>query len=196
MCLRNTQESYGIVAKSFHWLMALLIVVLLAVGLIMAEMENSPDRFKLIGLHKEFGIVVLALATLRLGWKIFDISPLMPASLSKMAVLGAKAVHLALYFFMFAMPITGWLMSSAAGFPVSVFGLFTMPNLIEPNKEMRHDLGELHELLAWCLIAFIVLHLLAALFHHFYYKDNILRRMLPNFRSKSYAQNSDNNIAG
>ena len=179
MCFKNTLQTYGVVAKIFHWLMAVLIVALLAVGLIMEDMENSPDKFKLIGLHKEFGIVVLTLAALRLGWKVLDVSPLLPESIGKMAQLGAKLLHLSLYALMFAMPITGWLMSSAAGFPVAMFGLFTMPNLVEPDKEFRHDMGELHETLAWVLIALIVLHLLAALLHHFYYKDNVLTRMLP-----------------
>ncbi len=179
MCLKNTADSYGIAAKTFHWLMAVLIITLIVVGLIMSDMENSPDKFKLIGLHKEVGIIVLALAVLRLGWKVLDVSPSLPDSIGKMAQLAAKLVHLALYFFMFAMPLTGWLMSSAAGFPVSMFGWFTLPNLIAPDKVFGKYMRELHELFAWGLIGLIVLHLLAALFHHFYYKDNVLKRMLP-----------------
>ncbi len=193
MCFKNTLQTYGVVAKTFHWLMAILIIALLIVGLIMADMENSPDKFKLIGLHKEIGITVLFLATLRLGWKVLDVSPLLPSSIGKMAQLGAKAAHLGLYVFMFAMPITGWLMSSAAGFPVSMFGFFIMPNLVAPDKKFAHDMNELHETLAWILIVLIVLHVIAALLHHFYYKDNILRRMLPNFRGKNNAQISENN---
>lgn len=193
MCFKNTLQTYGVIAKTFHWVMAVLIIILLVVGLIMAEMENSPDKFKLIGIHKEIGIVVLCLAVLRLGWKILDVSPLLPASIGKIAQLGAKALHLALYALMFAMPITGWLMSSAAGFPVSMFGLFIMPNLVDPDKEFGKDMNELHETLAWLLMCLIALHVLAALLHHFYYRDNILRRMLPNFRGKSNVQNSDTN---
>jgi|CXWL01.1.fsa_nt_gi cytochrome b561 len=191
MCFKNTLQTYGVVAKIFHWLMAILVIALLVVGLIMADMENSPDKFKLIGIHKEVGIVVLFLAALRLGWKVLDVSPLLPNSIGKLAQLGAKLLHLSLYALMFAMPITGWLMSSAAGFPVSMFGLFTMPNLVAPDKEFKHDMNELHETLAWVLIALIVLHLLAALLHHFYYKDNVLTRMLPNLKGKNNVQNSN-----
>ena len=191
MCFKNTLQTYGVVAKIFHWVMAVLIVVLLAVGLIMADMENSPDKFKLIGIHKEVGIVVLFLAALRLGWKVLDVSPLLPDSIGKLAQLGAKLLHLSLYALMFAMPITGWLMSSAAGFPVSMFGLFIMPNLVAPDKAFGKDMNELHETLAWVLIALIVVHLLAALLHHFYYKDNILKRMLPNLKGKNNVQNSN-----
>lgn len=193
MCVRNTLQSYGIVAKAFHWVMAVLIIALLVVGFIMADMEKTPDKFRLIGLHKEFGIVVLFLAVLRLGWKILDVSPLLPDGFDKFAKLAAKAAHFSLYALMFAMPITGWLMSSAAGFPVSMFGLFLMPNLIAPDKAFGHDMRELHEVLAWVLIGFIAVHVLAALLHHFYYKDNILSRMLPNLRKKNNVENSDIN---
>ncbi len=194
MCLRNTLQTYGIIAKTFHWLMALLIITLLAVGFIMADMENSPDRFKLIGLHKEIGIIVLGLVVLRLGWKILDVSPLLP-DIGRLAQFGAKAVHSMLYALMFAMPLTGWLMSSAAGFPISMFGWFVMPNLIDPDKEFGKYMRELHGVFAWTLIGLIVLHLGAALIHHFYYRDNILRRMLPNFRGKYNVENSDTNIS-
>ncbi len=193
MCFKNTLQTYGVIAKAFHWLMAIFIITLLAVGLIMADMENSPDKFKLYGMHKAFGIIVLFLVVLRLGWKVLDVSPLLPASISKVAQLGAKVVHLGLYILMFAMPITGWLMSSAAGFPVSIFGLFTIPNLVAPDKEFGKNMNELHEALAWILIVLITLHVLAALLHHFYYRDNILRRMLPNFKGESNVQNSDTN---
>lgn len=192
MCLKNTLQTYGVIAKCFHWLMAILIITMIAVGLTMADMKNTPDKFKLIGLHKEVGITVLFLACLRLGWKILDTSPLLPNSLSTAAKLGAKLAHFGLYALMFAMPITGWLMSSAAGIPVSMFGLFLMPNLIAPDKELGHFVRGLHETLAWVLIGLITLHVLAALLHHFYYKDNILKRMLPNFRGKNNVQDSEN----
>ncbi|MEQ1790358.1 MAG: cytochrome b, partial [Rickettsiales bacterium] len=156
--MRNTLSSYGIIAKAFHWLMAILIIGLLIVGLIMADMDNTPDKFKLIGLHKEFGIIALLLVVLRLGWKILDISPLLPDNFDKFAKLGAKIVHFALYALMFAMPITGWLMSSAAGFQVSMFGLFLMPNIVAHDKEFGHDMNELHETLAWVLMGLIALH--------------------------------------
>ena len=184
MCLRNTLQTYGIVSKSLHWLMALLIIVLLAVGLIMTDMENSPDKFKLIGLHKEFGIVVLVLALLRLGWKILDVSPLLPANFDKFAKFAAKAAHFSLYILMLAMPLTGWLMSSAAGFSVSMFGWFLLPNLIAPDEAFGHDMRDLHGILGNIFIALIALHVLAALLHHFYYRDNILRRMLPSFKRR------------
>lgn len=193
MFLKNTLQDYGSLTKFFHWLIAILIISLLAIGLIMADMENSPDKFKLIGIHKEFGIIVLSLAIMRLGWKTLNISPMLPEGMAKVTIIAAKALHFMLYFLMFAMPITGWLMSSAAGFRVSMFGLFLMPNLIAPDKEFGHQMAQLHEILAYLLIGLILLHISAALLHHFYYKDNILKRMLPNFKGKNNAQNTDIN---
>jgi cytochrome b561 len=191
MCFKNTLQTFGVVAKAFHWVMAVLIICLLAIGLTMANMENSPDRFKLIGWHKEFGIVALFLVCLRLGWKALNVSPMLPDTIGKIAKLGAHLSHTAVYILMFAMPITGWLMSSAAGLPISMFGLFAMPDLIEPDREFGRYMRELHGIFAWTLIGFITLHILAALLHHFYFHDNVLRRMLPNFRGKNGIKNSD-----
>lgn len=177
--LRNTQDSYGSVAKFLHWLIALLIIALLCVGLYMTDMENTPDKFKVYGLHKSIGITVLALATLRLLWKTRNIAPLLPASMRAIEKFLAHAGHLALYVFMLLMPLSGWMMSSAAGFPVSVFGLFTLPDLVPPDNAMKNVYRAIHEYSAYALMALIALHVLAALTHHFYYKDNVLTRMLP-----------------
>lgn len=193
MRFKNTPQFYGPVAKIFHWLLAVLVISMLAVGLIMSGMKNSPDKFKLIGLHKEFGIVVLCLVSLRLGWKVLNVSPLLPENLGKLAIVGAKTVHFLLYVLMFAMPLTGWLMTSAVGFPVSMFGWFLLPNLVAPDKEFANSMNQLHEIFAWALMGLVALHVAAALLHHFYYRDNILLRMLPNLRKRYHVQNSDIN---
>ncbi len=179
MPLKNTTETYGSIAKLFHWLVFVLIASLLALGFVMADMETTPDKVRLYGLHKSFGITVLTLAVLRLLWKLANVSPLLPATTSRGQKFLAHAAHFGLYALMFAMPLSGWMMSSAAGFQVSVFGWFMLPNLVEPDKELFEFLQEAHELLALALIGLVALHAAAALLHHFYYKDNILRRMLP-----------------
>ena len=194
MQIKNTFERYGVVAKGFHWLMALLIVVVLAIGLYMADMDNSPDKFRLYGLHKSTGIMVLFLAVFRLGWKLANVAPILPVHMRKIEVFLARCGHAALYMFMFVMPLTGWIMSSAAGFPVSVYGWFVLPDLIAPNKEIAQEIKELHELAAWVLMAIVSLHVIAALLHHVVHKDNILRRMLPFCKGSSYAQDSDVNV--
>jgi len=179
MPLRNTKQAYGSVAKMFHWFMAFIIIGLLAVGLIMTDMPVSPDKFKIYGLHKSFGITVLTLAVLRISWKIMNDQPVLPDMLKAWEKFLAHVGHGLLYVLMFSMPLSGWAMSSAAGLPVSVFGLFTLPNLVMPDRALKVTFMEVHETLAWVLIVMIVLHVLAALLHHYHYKNNVLRRMLP-----------------
>ncbi len=179
MGLHNTAESYGWLAKTFHWGMALGIIGMLAVGLYMDGLELSPDKLKLYDLHKSIGSILLGLVILRITWKLITPSVMLPDTLDAFQKLAAKAGHAALYGFMFLMPITGWMMSSAYGFPVSVFGWFTLPDLVGKDKELAHLLEEIHETGALVLMALIALHVLAALLHHFRYKDNVLKRMLP-----------------
>ena len=191
MCFKNTKNSYGVVAKTFHWLMFLLIAGLIAVGFIMESMVMGPDKFKLIGLHKSTGIVVLLLALLRLMWKAANVTPLLPAKLHKLEKFMANSGHALLYVLMILTPLSGWAMSSAAGFPVSVFGWFTLPDFVAPDPVLKHILVERHELLAWSIIVVVSLHVVAALLHHFYYKNNVLVRMLPFVKDMKYATDSD-----
>lgn len=191
MPLQNTTSSYGSVAKAFHWVMAALIILNLIVGLKMAGLPVGPDKFKLYGWHKSFGALVLILVSLRLAWRLANVTPLLPGTIRPFEQTLARLGHFALYALMFAMPLSGWAMSSAAGLPVSFFGLFILPDLVEPNQALKATLMELHELMGFALIGMILLHVLAALLHHFYYKNNVLRRMLPFVKEEKYAQDSD-----
>jgi cytochrome b561 len=191
MLLKNTRLAYGAVAKTFHWVIFLLIATLLAVGFYMTGMAVSPDKFKLYGLHKSVGITVLTLAVLRLVWKAVNHSPVLPATVPVWERFLAHAGHLVLYFLMLCMPLSGWAMSSASGLTVSVFGWFTLPNLVEPDPALKQLFREMHGYLAWAIIVMVSLHILAALLHHFYYKNNVLRRMLPFSKEEKYAQDSD-----
>lgn len=177
MALKNTTESYGLIHRSLHWTIALLIICLLIVGLIMGDLEN-PLRGQVYGIHKATGILVLALVTLRLSWRFYSVVPGYPATMDKFQKFAAHAVHFFLYLAMFGMPLSGWGMSSAAGYPVSFFGLFELPPLVEKSKELGKIFHEVHEYLGFALIGAIAIHIGAALLHHFYYKDTILKRML------------------
>jgi cytochrome b561 len=178
MQIKNTPQNYGLVAKFFHWLMALLIIGIVSVGLYMTDLPIGTLKLKLYGLHKEFGLLVLMLVMLRIVWRIGNIAPLLPASMPGWQKLAANSVHWAFYGFMFAMPLSGWAMSSAAGFPPSFFGLFVLPGLIAPDQEKMVLLKTIHQYLAYGLIAAFCAHVAAALQHHFIDKDNTLRKML------------------
>lgn len=179
MPLKNSENQYGSVTKSFHWVMALLIFCLLLVGFFMGDLPLNATKLQVYNLHKSFGISVLALAFCRLCWHMISKKPGFIGSLKPWEKKLAAAIHVFLYTLMFAMPLSGWMLSSAAGRPVSFFGLFTLPNLLAANKELAETFKEVHETIAWLIIVTVALHALAALKHHFLDKDQSLRRMLP-----------------
>lgn len=177
MQITNTKNRYGIVAILLHWLMALFIFSMLGVGLYMVSLPMSADKIQLYGMHKASGFMVLSLAVCRLLWRLNNVTPQL--LLPKLEKLAATSVHWLLYGLIFAMPLSGWLMTSAAGLPVSFFGLFVIPTLIAPNTTALEIFRFAHMSLAFTLIGLIAVHTLAALKHHFYDNDDILRRILP-----------------
>lgn len=176
MQIKNSEDHYGLVAIFLHWLVAILIIGLLILGLYMVNLPISFEKLKLYGWHKEYGLLVLALVIFRLLWRLANTTPRLEIPL--LEKVAARVTHWAFYVFMFAMPISGWLITSAAGLPVSFFGLFTLPNLVAPNEETRQLYQVIHTWLGYGLIAIICLHTCGALKHHFIDKDDILRRMI------------------
>ena len=178
---RNTSNSYGIVSVCFHWLIALLISAMLALGW---GREYAPTTWRpiIMDIHKFTGILILALVFFRIIWKLATPQPELPASLSKFYKLLAHAGHWALYFMMFAMPISGWAMISASGKTVYFLDLIALPPLMQKNLPWRAFLENLHSVMAFMLAGLIVEHIAAALLHHYVFKDDVLRRML---RSKT-----------
>lgn len=179
MPMINTPSRYGYVNIGLHWVMALLIVGMLILGLYMSDLPVSLEKLSLFGWHKSFGILILMLVIIRILWRFVNITPAYADNIPGWQKLAAHGMHYALYGFMFLMPLTGWLMSSAAGVTVSFFGLFTLPNLVQANPTLQGYLFQVHSTSAFVLIGLICLHVLAALKHHFWDKDDILKRMLP-----------------
>ncbi len=184
--LRNTQQHYGAVAIGLHWLMAALLIALLALGLYMVSLPDvgfDTRKIALILFHKQLGLLALALAALRLAWRVGNALPSLVETLPDWQKVTARVVHLCFYALMLALPVTGWLMSSAAGIPVSLFGLFDLPDLIAHNEYLFRAFIEVHKWLSYALIACIAIHAAAALRHHFLFKDGTLRKMWPQARS-------------
>ena len=179
---------YTATAKLIHWLMAALIFGLLALGFYMTDQPFSPQKLQLYSWHKWAGVSAFLLVVIRLAWRAAHRPPALPASMPKPMQFAAHAGHLALYGLMLAIPISGWLMSSAKGFQTVYFGVLPIPDLIEKNKELGQLLGEVHETLAWLFVLLIVGHTAAALKHHFIDKDDILIRMSPDQRKHSGEQ--------
>ena len=170
---------YTLVAQLLHWVIAALIVTQFALAWSADDLPLGMHKLALLARHKSFGMTVLMLAILRLLWRFMNPPPPLPAGMSPPERLAARFTHIAFYVLLFAMPITGWLMSSAKNYSVSWFGKFTWPNLIAPNETAFAFFKSTHEYLSDALFAIAVLHILAALKHHFWNKDDVFVRMLP-----------------
>jgi len=180
MGLRNSALRFGAVAKLFHWVMAVLLIGLLALGMYMHELPLSPEKFELYALHKSFGITALLLVLLRLGWRAADRPPGPAPGVPTQTAKLAAAAHWALYGCMLALPLTGWAMAAASGTPVDYFNTgLLLPNPVEAGDDLRITFRILHDLVGKLLMALIAVHIGAALKHHFADKDATLRRMLP-----------------
>jgi len=177
----NTQRRYGAIAIALHWGMALLLVLLAALGLFMVRLPDAgydTAKVTLILVHKALGMLALLLMLLRLAWRLAGALPRLEPGLAEWEQVAARFVQLMFYALMFALPLTGWLMSSAGGYPVPLFGWFNLPDLIGTDEWLFRVLLEAHHWLAWMFLFFLVLHGAAALRHHFALRDGTLRRML------------------
>lgn len=182
MQIRNTTSSYGTVSKFFHWGLVLLVLVQFAsvYWVLWVLPEKSPaGAFYIDGLHKPIGILVLVMAILAVFWRLSNPKPSFPPKMKAWERQSAYFVHFCLYLVLFVMPITGFIMSSAAGHPPNFFGLYQFPNFLEPNKNLAKAFFEIHEIVSYIAIALVAMHTLAALKHHFIDKDTVLKRMLP-----------------
>ncbi|MFZ2620365.1 MAG: cytochrome b [Alphaproteobacteria bacterium] len=192
MKLRNTSEKWGMIGQSLHWLIAILIIALWLVAEVMMGMLPPTDpalgtpsntfldmsKWELYGLHKEVGVLVLLLAVARVLWRFTSITPTHGDNMNMLEKLLANGVHLALYAVMFAMPISGYIMSMAGGHGILFFG-FPLPDLIGANPELGKTARWIHHEafeLFWMILA---LHVAGAFYHYYVKKDGVLQRMLP-----------------
>jgi cytochrome b561 len=179
MPTRVSSGRYGAVAQTFHWVIAALIVTQFVLANLFDDLPLGAHKLALLARHKSFGMTILMLAVVRLVWRLTHRPPALPDGMSPFERVAARGTHAAFYILLFAMPITGWLMSSAKNYSVSWFGLFTWPDLIGKNEAAFDALRSTHDTLSGVLFAIAVLHILAALKHHFWNKDDVLLRMLP-----------------
>lgn len=170
--------AYTPTAKVLHWLMAALLFGLLALGFYMHDLPLSPDKLKLYSWHKWAGVTAFLLVVLRLLWRSTHLPPPLPATMSRALQLAAHAGHMALYLLMIAVPLSGWLMSSAKGFQTVYFGVLPIPDLLGKDKELGETLALVHKSLNLLFVALLSGHIGAALKHHFIDRDDILKRML------------------
>jgi cytochrome b561 len=179
MTIRNTTTRWGQAAQFFHWLILVLLVIQVTLATLADDLPLGMKKLALLARHKSVGITILGLVVLRLLWRWMNSTPELPDTLKPYERVLANLTHAGLYIVLFAMPLSGWIMSSARGFPVSWFGFIQLPDLVAKNQRLYDVMVETHETLAWVLYTIVLLHVAAALKHHFLLKDNVLRRMLP-----------------
>jgi cytochrome b561 len=168
---------YSKPAVVLHWLVALLIFVAFPLGVYMHELPLSPDKLKLYSYHKWIGITLLLLVAMRVGWRLTHTPPPLPAGIAAWQRHASAVVHGLLYVLMIAIPLSGWLMSSAKGFQTVWFGVLPLPDLIDKDKALGDLLAEVHKFLNFTLLAMVILHVGAALKHHFIERQPFLQRM-------------------
>ena len=179
MNFRNTPRSWGAISKALHWLIALLII---NQWVIASRADNLPlgtAKLQAIAWHKSFGMTIFALAIIRLVWRWMNPVPTLDGVTRTWERRLATFSHVMLYGLIFAMPLSGWLMSSARNFPVSWFGLYQFPDLVAANKPLYEFMHDLHGALFNALACVALLHIAGALKHHFIDKNDVLKRMLP-----------------
>ena len=179
MALKNTIDRWGPISQLLHWTIVLLILGQGTVGLVMTEMRNSPDKIQTYALHKSFGLTILTLVAVRLLWRWYAGTPRPVPGTPSWQERIASLTHVGLYVLLFAIPISGWVLNSAAGFPLQWFGLFNLPAITGKDHGLHELAEDVHEWLFWTLIALALLHAAAAFYHHLFQHDATLARMLP-----------------
>ncbi len=179
--MRNAVPTIGYTrtAIALHWLIALLIFSAFPLGITMADLPFSPGRLKLYSYHKWIGVTVFLLALARLAWRWRHPAPPPPAGLPAWQRIASVAAHHLLYVLILAVPISGWLMSSAKGFQTVYLGIIPLPDLLTKDKALGDALLLVHQILNFTLGTLVITHLTAALKHYFIDRDEVLGRMIP-----------------
>ena len=177
---------YSHTAIVLHWVLGLTILGLFGMGLYMTSLPFSPARLKLYNWHKWAGITLLALSVLRVLWRATHRPPALPASIAHAMPAwqhwAHHGTHYVMYALFFLVPLIGWAYSSAAGFPIVVFGVLPLPDFVPVDKALAELIKPFHELSAFALVGLAGLHIAAALKHQLVDKDGLIGRMLPGSR--------------
>ncbi|CAG9210251.1 Cytochrome B561 [Paraburkholderia sabiae] len=174
--MTNTSRHFSPLARFLHWTMAALILAMLFIGVAMVA-TVSHAHATLIALHRPLGVALLLLALLRVAVRLKNGSPALPDDMPALQRFAAKASHLVLYGLFIAMPLIGWAMLSAGGYPVTLFGAWHLPSIVPQNVDLFALLRALHTWLAFALFATVLVHLAAALFHGLIRRDGVFSSM-------------------
>jgi cytochrome b561 len=177
--LRNTQARYGLISRGLHWLLALALSIQFSLGWYMTELSYYDRWYKdAFEMHKACGMLLWLLALLRILWALYDRPPPLVKGMRAWERLAARASHSTLYLLTLLIPLSGYLISTAKGHAIDMFGLFEIPALLPAMEQMEETAGKAHYLLAFGAAWLVVAHALAALKHHLIERDDTLKRMI------------------
>jgi cytochrome b561 len=172
------QPAYSAIARIFHWLTAALVLTMIPLGIVIGNELGGAWQDRLYDLHKSLGVVVLALVVLRLLYRLSRRPARLPSDIPMLQRFAAHAVHWALYGLLILQPLLGWIGTVAFPAPVPVFGLFNMPMIVGPDRALSDRLLGLHGPVGLLIGVLALIHIGAALYHHFVRRDRVLMRML------------------
>ncbi len=175
----NTDHSWGAPAKLLHWTVAALVAAQIVSGWAAVSWRLSPTKLDLFVWHKSTGMLILVLMVVRVVWRLANVAPSLPVDMRLLERRAAHTSHLLLYLLLIVMPVTGWIVNSAANIPFRIFWQIPVPAIVEPDKAMADAAARTHFVLFVVLSLLLVVHAGAALRHHFLKHDDVLVRMLP-----------------
>ncbi|TDY20212.1 cytochrome b561 [Paraburkholderia sp. BL6665CI2N2] len=171
------RPAYDAVARTLHWLTVLLVAVQFVIGWTMPDVHRDTQPVNLIAWHLGVGATLVAVMAIRVVWRLTHRPT--PDQLPPLLSVVSRITHVLLYAALVLVPLLGWINASSRGWSVRLLGVVPYPALSEPGSALGHEMGDVHGILAWVLLALIGLHVVAALFHHLVLKDHVLQRMLP-----------------
>lgn len=177
--LRNTEKAWGVVAKFFHWFVAVLVLGQFVLGTIAEEARLSPLKLDLFVWHKSIGVSILLLVILRVAWRVRNRPPPAPDGVAAWEKRLAKVSHGLLYILIIIVPLTGWWISDTSRIPFSLYWAVPVPDLMAPNRDLSELAADVHGVLTKLLLVVVIVHTFAALRHHFVLRNDTLLRMLP-----------------
>jgi|SRR4051794_6867775 cytochrome b561 len=174
----TSNDTYGAVAKLFHWLVVLMLAAQFAIGWLMPHISRNTPNQGLVTWHLSIGSAILFVLLLRFLWRLaFPVTP--DDTLQPWELMISRLTHAALYILVVGMVLLGWAAAGFYGFDVRLFGLAPLPALAPKGASWAHTAGDVHNFIVWVLLGFIALHVVAALYHYFIKRDQVLQRMLP-----------------
>jgi cytochrome b561 len=174
----KVSTAYSATARAFHWITAALVLILLPLGLVIANEWGGPLQDPLYDLHRSIGAVIIPLVILRFGYRLMHPPLPLPEDVPPLQQLAARATHWALYGLLIVQPFVGWIATSAYRAPIMVFGLFELPPIWPQDRPFSERLFVVHALIGAAIAGLAAIHIGAALYHHFVRKDHVLMRMI------------------